>query len=86
MIDAIRLHAQRVQTHLGGGEVAGIELVRAQRRHERIDLRAHLRALGLIRIAEQLRTHQRRKQRDDGDHHQHFDQRDTALGSSSFCA
>ena len=35
----------------------------------------------LIHIAEQLGTHQRREQRDDGHHHQHFNQRDTALGS-----
>src|SRR5438067_1578589 len=54
LIDSLRLHAQAVQAHLGSREIARVQFVRAQRRHKRIDLRAHLSALGLIHIAEQF--------------------------------
>ena len=44
------------------------------------DLRARRGALGLSALLNSLRTDQRREQRDDGHHHQHFDQRDAAFG------
>src|SRR5580693_8172053 len=39
LIQAFRFHAQRLQTHFGGREGSGVELVRPQRGLERIDLR-----------------------------------------------
>src|SRR5579875_3429541 len=62
----VRFDAQRVQALIRGRIGPGIQLVGAQRRHERLDLRPRLRPLGLVGLAHHARRYQRRKQRDDG--------------------
>src|SRR5262249_18723528 len=56
----------------------GIELVCSERGHKVRDLAPGGGDLGLIRLLPQTRAHQRHKQTDDRNDHQHFDQRDTS--------
>src|SRR5215472_4222856 len=78
-----RFDAERDQALFGCGERPRIELVRAQRRLEIVDLGAGSRDFGLVHVAPQFGANQGDEQPDDGHHHQHFDEGDTGLGSSS---
>src|ERR1039458_1638844 len=77
-----RPDAQGLQALLGSGERAGIQFVGAQRGHEVVDLGARRGDSGRVAVLQNGGSDQRGKQRDDGHHHEHFDQGDARLTAS----
>src|ERR1035437_3550786 len=87
LVQIPRLDAQRLQALLSRGERARVQFVGAQRGHEIVDLGACRGDSGRIAVLQNRGSDQRGKQRDDGHHHEHFDQGDarpTASPVSSF--
>src|ERR1035437_1546920 len=87
LVQIPRPYAQGLQALLGGGERARVQFVGAQRGHEVVDLGARRGDSGRVAVLQNGGSDQRGKQRDDGHHHEHFDQGDarpTASPVSSF--
>src|ERR1035437_7910565 len=87
LVQIPRPYAQGLQALLGGGERARVQFVGAQRGHEVVDLCARRGDSGRVAVLQNGGSDQRGKQRDDGHHHEHFDQGDarpTASPVSSF--
>src|SRR5580704_11590551 len=82
VVGVLRLDAQRLQALFSGGIDSGIEFVRSQSRHVRIDLSPRRNSLAALRLADHLGQHQGGEERND-DHHHHFDQRHTSFSSVS---
>src|ERR1019366_3555625 len=82
LVQIPRPYAQGLQALLGGGERARVQFVGAQRGHEVVDLGARRGDSGRVAVLQNGGSDQRGKQRDDGHHHEHFDQGDARLTAS----
>src|SRR5580692_1206690 len=77
--NAWRLPDQCRQSFRGGGETAGIEIEQVERAREALQLDLCRLDLGFAEIIENARADQAHDEADDGDHHQHLDQREALL-------
>ena len=76
LLDPARLHAERGQALFGARISAGIEMILAQRKLKILDLLFRRHHARLVALIQQPGPDHRGEDRDDHDHHQHFDQRD----------